>query len=465
MIYTAQEIKQADDNALRMGMPSEVLMERAASAVASQIKLKPSSTVLVICGVGNNGGDGWVIARELAQKGHEVTVWTPLGNPRSEEGKLHASYAKQFVKVVTEPQDADYFIDALLGIGLQGPVEGKAREVITWIRDQDKPVLSIDIPSGIPSDHAGQFDGHAVSAETTFTLHGYKRSAFLNKTAPYYGDIERIDIGLPHCSEWRILTEADFDHNLLSRDVYGHKNLYGHGQLIGGSSHLLGAPFLAAKSALRTGIGLLDLAVPKEAMVMAGSLPEAMYYSIDDLPDSSYGAVAIGPGMVEDERMEKVWDTIKRNETPTIVDAGALSPNRLTSSGPLILTPHPGEFARVSGHSVSHIEADRFGVASAFAKEHGVHLILKGTHTLIVSPDGTGAVNTIKAPALSKGGSGDVLTGMLLALWARTDRIEPTKNPNEQAVLWHALAAKKASERLHLASVMASDVIEAIGQR
>ncbi|MFN3367781.1 MAG: NAD(P)H-hydrate epimerase, partial [Exiguobacterium mexicanum] len=243
-----------------------------------------------------------VVARELAQRGHAVTVYAPFGEPKSTEGSRHAQYARQFVTVSDEPQDADHVIDALFGVGFHGPVTGKARDVITWIRKQQAPVVAIDVPSGVPSDDAINFDGHAVEAEMTFSLHGYKRSAFLKRTAPYYGKVEVVEIGLPHTSRWRVLTESDFDRNLLERDSYSHKNTYGHGRLIGGSRHLIGAPFLAARSALRTGVGLLDLAIPHEALALASSLPEAMYYDIDELPDKDYAATAIGPGLIDDER-------------------------------------------------------------------------------------------------------------------------------------------------------------------
>ncbi|WP_214711421.1 MULTISPECIES: NAD(P)H-hydrate dehydratase [unclassified Exiguobacterium] len=464
MIYTAAEIKQADETALRHGMPADVLMERAASALAARLTFKSRTSVLVVCGAGNNGGDGWVVARELAQRGHAVTVYAPFGEPKSTEGSRHAQYARQFVTVSDEPQDADHVIDALFGVGFHGPVTGKARDVITWIRKQQAPVVAIDVPSGVPSDDAINFDGHAVEAEMTFSLHGYKRSAFLKRTAPYYGKVEVVEIGLPHTSRWRVLTGLDFDRNLLERDSYSHKNTYGHGRLIGGSRHLIGAPFLAARSALRTGVGLLDLAIPHEALALASSLPEAMYYDIDELPDKDYAATAIGPGLIDDERLERLWPLISNVSAPLIVDAGALTKERLEASGPLTLTPHPGELARLIDKSVDEIEANRFQVASEFAMTHGIHLILKGTFTLIVNPDGTGAVNTVEASALAKGGSGDVLTGMLLALWARTDRLQTDKSPNEQAVLWHALAARKASEQVHPASVLATDVIEAIGR-
>ncbi len=464
MIYTAKEIRQADETAARQGMPADVLMERAASAVASRLAVPPSASILVVCGTGNNGGDGWVVARELVQRGHDVFVWTPLGEPKSTAAAAHAAYAKRFVTVVSDPRPTDLIIDALFGIGLEGPVTGQARTVISWLQSQDTPVISIDIPSGVTSDTASGFDGHAVKATATYTLHGYKRSAFLPKTAPYYGKVERVDIGLPHTSSWRVLTADDFDETLFWRDPFSHKATYGHGLLIGGSAHLIGAPFLAAKASLRTGIGLLDVAIPDAASPLKATLPEAMYYCIEAIPETDYAATAIGPGMTEGGTLERVWESVRSRESPLIVDAGALTTRHLEASGPVTLTPHPGELARLTGKTVEAIEADRFEVARQFAMKHGVHLILKGTYTLIVSPDGSGAVNTVEAPALAKGGSGDVLTGIALALWARSRRIEPRNNPNEQAVLWHALAAKRAGETIHPASVLASDVIEAIGR-
>lgn len=464
MIYTASEIKQADEQAKAQGMPEAVLMERAASAIASRLQFSSDASVLVVCGTGNNGGDGWVVARELAQRGHDVFVWSPLGSPKTEATAMHAAYAEPFVTIVDDPPATDWIVDALFGSGLSGRVTGNGRDVIAWLTRQPAPIVSIDVPSGVPSDTAHDFDGHAVQATLTYTLHGFKRSAFLPKTAPYYGKVERIDIGLPHTSSWRVLTEADFDDSLLTRERFSHKTTYGRGLLIGGSEYLIGAPFLAGRAALRTGIGLLELIVPEQAAPLKANLPEAMYTTADTIAEKAMDAVAIGPGLVEGETLDRLWNEVRQTSMPVVVDAGALSPERIEATGPLILTPHPGEFARLTGKTVEEIEADRFGVAQAFARQHGVHLILKGTHTLIVTPEGTGAVNAVEASALAKGGSGDVLTGMLLALWARTNRIETSHNPNEQAVLWHALAAKKVTESIHPASVLASDIIEAIGR-
>lgn len=461
MIYTAAEIKQIDQTAIQNGMPETVLMERAASAIVPKMQMDSSSTILVVCGKGNNGGDGWVVARELAMKGHEVSVWSPLGESKSEAASMHAAYASSFVQIIEQPIATDVIIDALFGVGLSGPVSGKARDVIEWINEQSAEVLSIDIPSGMPSDHAREFDGLAVQATRTYSLHGYKRTAFLNRTVPYYGQLERIDIGLPHTSDWNVLTESDFDQSLLERDRFSHKTDYGHGILIGGSRHLLGAPFMAGRAALRSGIGLLNLSIPREASPLISTLPEAMYDQHTDLLERTYDAIAIGPGMVEGEGMDSIWQQVTRQKCPVIIDAGALSKRRLEARGPLILTPHPGEFSKLTGREVEEIESDRFTIAAEFAKQHRVHLILKGTYTLIVAPDGSGAVNTVGASALAKGGSGDVLTGILLALWAREDG---TCSPNEQAVLWHALAAKSISQTIHPASVLASDVIEELGR-
>lgn len=461
MIYTAKEIKQIDHTASQKGMPETVLMERAASAIVPKMQINSSSTILVICGKGNNGGDGWVVARELAMKGHDVSVWSPLGESKSEAASTHATYAASFVQIIEQSIATDVIIDALFGVGLSGPVSGKARDVIEWINEQPAEVLSIDIPSGMPSDHAREFDGLAVQAARTYSLHGYKRTAFLNRTAPYYGQLERIDIGLPHTSDWNVLTESDFDQSLLERDRFSHKTDYGHGILIGGSRHLLGAPFMAGRAALRSGIGLLNLSIPREASPLISTLPEAMYDQHTDLLERTYDAIAIGPGMVEGEGLDLIWQQVTRQSCPVIVDAGALSTRRLEARGPLILTPHPGEFSKLTGRSVEEIESDRFTIAAEFAIEHRVHLILKGTYTLIVAPDGTGAVNTVEASALAKGGSGDVLAGILLALWARAGG---AWSPNEQAVLWHALAAKSISQTIHPASVLASDVIEELGR-
>ncbi|WP_214883368.1 MULTISPECIES: NAD(P)H-hydrate dehydratase [unclassified Exiguobacterium] len=461
MIYTAAEIKQIDQTATQNGMPESVLMERAASAIVPKLPIESHSTILVVCGTGNNGGDGWVVARELAVKGHEVSVWLPLGDSKSEAASTHAAYASSLVRVIDQPIATDIVIDALFGVGLSGPVTGKARDVIEWVNQQMATVLSIDLPSGIPSDHAREFDGLAIQATRTYCLHGYKRTAFLNRTSTYYGQIERIDIGLPHTSDWRVLTESDFNRSLLERDRFSHKTDYGHGILIGGSRHLLGAPFLGGRAAIRSGIGLLNLSIPREASPFISTLPEAMYNQHSDVLEQSYDAIAIGPGMVEGEWMDTIWQQVKHQSCPIIVDAGALSTRRLETRGPLILTPHPGEFSRLTNQSVEEIEGDRFAVASEFAKQHRVHLILKGTYTLIVTPDGKGAVNTVEASALAKGGSGDILTGILLALWSRKGELQ---SPSEQAVLWHALAAKSISRTIHPASVLASDVIEELGR-
>ena len=463
MIYFADEIRQADEQAVEQGLPATALMERAAAAVATRLLIRPGQTVLVICGRGNNGGDGWVVARELAIRGCDVSVYAPFGEPKTEAARVHARYAANYVTRVERPRETDVIVDALFGVGFTGPLTAEAKEVIDWMNRAGCSIYSIDVPSGVPSDHALEFDGEAVRATRTYTLHGFKPSRFLKKTAPFYGECERVEIGLPHTSSWRVLDETSFDTSLWERDVFAHKTTYGHGRLIGGSKHLIGAPFLAGKASLRAGLGLLDLAIPHEAAGLVSMLPEAMYDSRDADIKRTYDAIAIGPGMIDEPALDQLWHQLKEGEIPLIVDAGALSPQRLKTTGALTITPHPGEFSRLTELSVTTIEDDRFRVARAFARQHRVHLILKGTYTLVVAPDGTGAVNTVEAPALAKGGSGDVLTGILLALWARRDRANASWDPNEQAVLWHALAAKRASQSIHPASVLASDVIEAIG--
>lgn len=462
MIYTIEQIREADRKALRH-QTEESLIWEAGTRLSLHIKpfLKRENRIVVVAGRGNNGGDGAVVAECLRAEGWKVSLWFPLGQPEW----LHTRFGQKLKSCVLnrEPETCDIVIDALFGIGVTKKLGSDVLYAIEWMNRQALR-FSIDVPSGVPADHLHGWDGVGVRADETFCVHAYKRSAFLPESAPYYGRVHLVDIGLPADDAWRTVDRSDWNPSLLERETFGHKGRYGHGLLIGGSRHFLGAPLLAAKASLRSGIGLLDVATVPEVRQHASYVPEAMYYDLSELPTRSYAAVAVGPGMTATQ-YERIKEILPRYEAPLILDAGALQRTSLPPSRfPILVTPHPGELARMSGSTIESIERDRFRAASRFASAHGVHVLLKGTYTIICDPNGEGVVNIEPAAALAKGGSGDVLTGILLAFWAKSAELTPLER-SAQAVLLHVLSAQRALKSYQAGSVLASDVIDAIGRR
>lgn len=473
MIYDTQEARQIDEWARTSGLPLEVLMERAGSQIATRIKERHTKTerILILCGTGNNGGDGYVIGRELIRDGFDVTLSAPFGKSRSDIATIHAHYAEAFGLVTEQPcGQYDVIIDALYGTGFDSKRMNQVFEAqcefVSEQKRQGTCIYAVDVPSGVPTDHATEFKETAIRADVTFQLHAMKRSAFLIRTAPFYGESETVDIGLPTFGEWRV-SPKDLT-SLFKRKPYGHKGTYGTALLIGGSDTMPGSIQLATRAALRTGVGKLQVAttaLAKQGIIVQA--PEAMV--IDQTLSAiqemlpSISAVGIGPGLSQ-EAVGTWVDHLLESDLPVVLDAGALIKETYPErTAPIIVTPHIGEFARMTNQTVTSIQDDLFGQATDYAILHQVTVVLKSHVILIAKPDGGGFVISGASSGLAKGGSGDTLFGILTSLLAQ----QPTGDIEKTLALgaeWYARASKQVERRLHPSSLLATDVIEELGR-
>lgn len=474
MIYDTQEARQIDEWARTSGLPLEVLMERAGSQIATQIKTRHSKAerILILCGTGNNGGDGYVIGRELIRDGFDVTLFTPFGKSRSDIAAIHTHYAEAFGLVAEKPCGRyDVILDALYGTGFEpGRINPEFEAQCAFVSEQKQQgarIYAIDVPSGVPTDHTIGFKEIAIRADATFQLHAMKRSTFLIRTAPFYGESETLDIGLPAFGEWRRTSPKDLA-SLFKREPYGHKGTYGTALLIGGSDTMPGSIQLATRAALRTGVGKLQVAttsLAKQGIVVQA--PEAMVID-QTLPAiqnvlSSISAVGIGPGLSQE--VAETWvDHLLESDLPVVLDAGALIKESYPErTAPIIVTPHIGEFARMTNQTVASIQDDLFGQATEYAVLHQVTVVLKSHVILIAKPDGGGFVISGASSGLAKGGSGDTLFGILTSLLAQ----HPSGDVERTLALgaeWYAHASKQVERRLHPSSLLATDVIEELGR-
>ncbi len=495
-IVTAKEMQEVDRRAIEdHGIPGPVLMERAGLSVAGKIKeLFEPGKVIVLAGSGNNGGDGIVIARELHNAGWDVKVLLLLKEDKLSPDCL-AQYriAKQAgvpidfrTKFDSSDTHAAIVVDAIFGTGLSKDITGPMAETIDSLNASDAPVVSVDIPSGISSD-TGAVMGTAVRARATVTFGAPKRGHLLHPGAEHTGELYVEDIGFPpglfdglKCS---LLEPRTMTGLLPSRPRYSHKGDYGHVLVLAGSRGKTGAALMAARACLVSGAGLVTLGVPESLMnVFQGRVTEEMclalsgsgsgalsHRALDDIKGflrESAAVLAVGPGIgADDETRRLVRELVAACTGPMVLDADALNalqgmPEALRdAAAPLVLTPHPGEFARLSGRTKEDIEADRIGSAVSFAMDAGVTLALKGVPTVVADPDGDSFVNSTGNPAMAKAGTGDVLTGMIAALLAQG--LAPA-DAASLGVYLHGLAGDAAASELGPYSVLASDIIDAI---
>jgi ADP-dependent NAD(P)H-hydrate dehydratase / NAD(P)H-hydrate epimerase len=498
-IVTASEMYAIDRYTIQqIGMSEESLMENAGQAAARVLleRVPPSQRVAVLAGTGNNGGDGFVVARVLKSYGYETDLW--LIPPREKvkgaakkaleiyenagnESKHYIGNEKEFAEQLPR---YDVVIDALLGIGAKGAPRSPYKDIIERMNEIDGLIVySIDVPSGVPAD-GGEVET-AVQADVTISIQYPKPSAFTFPSADYYGEMVVVDIGIPpiaaekHAATRKLWRREDVVWSLPRRTLSSHKGTYGKGLVIGGSRNMTGAVVMCAKAALRSGAGLLTLGLPDEIHpIVATHVPEVMYFpcpSADgyftgdmDLAGLDIDAIAVGPGIGRTEGTQRIVEKVLRQSVPVVLDADALFYWKDYVSlvnereHPTILTPHSGEMARMIDATIREVEEDRFGISKEFAMTYGVYLVLKGPYTIVTTPDGKQFVNTTGNPALAKGGSGDVLTGMILAFLMQHDNIQEAVS---NAVFVHGKAADDLVKTRHSQlDVLATDVIEAIPQ-
>ena len=505
-IVTATQMQALDRRTITEArVPGLTLMERAGSGTADFIRNRfgplAGKRVTIVCGKGNNGGDGLVVARLLRQGRARVTVL--LLAPAAELSRDAKAMYRRWLRVggtsatksFRSPEqteallaDSELIVDALLGTGLSTPVTGAYREAIRVMNEASSPIVSVDMPSGIHADD-GALLGCAVRASATVTFGLPKLGLYVGGGIDHAGVIHVVDIGIPSAyvdeidGRTFLITEDFVKAALPPRTASSHKGTYGHAGILAGSVGKTGAAALAAKAALRIGAGLVTVGVPASVNdVLEAKLLEAMTVPLPDTKARTFSragfdrilgfiqartAVAIGPGLsTNPETVEVVQSLMKHLDRPSVLDADAL--NALASRAslltecktPPILTPHPGEMARLEvGATSQSVNADRLGTARRFARERGVFVVLKGARTVVARPDGQLMVCPTGNPGMATAGTGDVLTGMLVGLLAQG---VPSWEAACAATYLHGAAGDMAAGRLGFAGMIAGDLIEQI---
>ena len=318
-MYTSKQIKEIDSEAEQRGMSLFTLMENAGNGLFHKITplLQRTDRVVILAGRGNNGGDGIVLARYLKNNGYDVRLFFPLGEPKTKTAIEHLTYYRACdfkADVFSKDVKADWVIDALLGVGSELPLRFDLAEITDWINAQDAKVIAIDVPTGVSSD-TGEMAVHAVRADYTYSLHGYKPSAFLFPASDYYGEATVVDIGIPQTSGWKIWSEREVRNTIPKQTGNTHKGSFGTALLVAGSDEMPGSAALAAIGALRFRKGKLAIATTRHASTIIGPLaPEATFlYNIQASQlENQYSCIAIGPGLHPDEELEAfIMETLK----------------------------------------------------------------------------------------------------------------------------------------------------------
>lgn len=465
-VYSEQEIREADTKSDRNGLDVFSLMENAGRSLFYEIsnRINKQDSILILAGKGNNGGDGIVLARYLKNAGFHTDLALPLGEPTSPTAKRHLEvFLSNGFPLSEQIAPHHVIVDALLGVGTKLPLRDDVLSLIRWANKQSALRIAIDLPTGVEADNGLVME--AYQADLTVSLHGLKRSAFLHPADEYYGEVKAVEIGLPQVGSWRVWTEKDLIETFPERRKDGNKGTFGTGLLIAGSDEMPGSAMLSGIGAMRCGIGKLVIATSVFASsIICTRLPEATYLhgglkkiAAGSIPEK-IKAAAIGPGLNDQDLIENALTKLYALEIPIVIDASALSSRSYpTRKIPIIVTPHPGEFSKMIGKSINTIQSNRIKLASQYAKEQQIIVVLKGEYTIIAFPDGTGFVNATGNTALAKGGTGDTLTGMILAMLCTH---QDARAAIANAVFLHGKCAEYWTEHFSEASMLAGDFSE-----
>jgi NAD(P)H-hydrate epimerase len=464
-VLNAAQMREADRRAIdEIGISPLVLMENAGRQVVAAVEAMHAEQleghVAVLCGRGNNGGDGFVVARTLLQRGVSVSVFL-IGRVAEVRGDARTNLeilGRLGLTVVeiadsqawelhfSEVRDCSLIVDAIFGTGLNAPVSGLVESVIADVNASGITVVSIDIPSGLSAD-AVEPVGPSIEADTTVTLGAPKLPLILPPGETRAGDIVIADIGIPtevfeslEGPHVALLTRSGMRELITPRARESHKGDFGRVLIVAGSRGKTGAAHLAAVGALRSGAGLVTVATPACCLpIVAAMGPEYMTEPLDEIENGidpecadrvieiARDVIALGPGLGQSSSTQRfVAALVDRATMPLVVDADGLNafhanPDRLTGreGRDVIITPHPGEMARLVGMSTDEVQASRIEVARNFAVSHHVYVVLKGHRTLIATPDERVFINPTGNPGMATGGTGDVLTGMIAAWLAQ----------------------------------------------
>ena len=477
-LYTAEQVRLLDRCAIeRRGIPGFTLMNRAGVAIfeAARGRYTSAKTWLVLCGAGNNGGDGYIVAALARQAGLNVAVCT-MKDPAALSGdaaRAAAEWLKLGGEVLTWPLPPSYkaelVIDALLGTGLDREVGGVYREVIERLGEFGAPVVAVDIPSGIHADTGGVM-GCAVRANVTVSFIGQKRGLFTADGPDHRGELVFEDLGTPadiHGSVGRAgerIREYLIAEVLPGRALNSHKGHYGHVLVAGGTIGMSGAVRLAGEAALRSGAGLVTAATRAEhAAYLNLARPELMVSAAEDAEalQKALGqatAVAVGPGLGQQSWGKALLRACMDSDLPLVVDADGLN---LLAIDPAhrdtwVLTPHPAEAARLAGCQTAAIQADRVAQALTIAQRYRAVVVLKGCGTVVAHPDGDYAICPLGNPGMATAGSGDVLTGVIAGLLGQG---LSTWDAARAGVVAHAAAGDRAADSIGRRGLLATDII------
>jgi NAD(P)H-hydrate epimerase len=488
LLVTAAEMRALDRETIeQVGVPGVVLMETAGRGVVDVIaKHYPQQTrAVVFCGPGNNGGDGFVIARHLANRGVDVIV-ALVGERDKIKGDAKTHFdacAKSNVRIFEADKAPlhrnDVVVDAIFGTGLARPVgAGPARDAIARMRAHRGPVVAVDVPSGLDADKG--IIGPCVRADHTVTFAFAKLGLVGAEEQAVVGTLHVADIGIPErLARERGVRAELLDDSVLAalrnRNLAGHKGTHGHVLVVAGSRGKTGAALLCGTAVLRAGAGLCTVAMPADAAaVVEGRVPELMIEAVGDVQSLMVGkkAAAVGPGIARDDAARDRLRALATSELPLVVDADALNaiaadkallPRR---GSPTVLTPHPGEAARLLGATPGAVQEDRVGAARAIADKYSAVCVLKGARTVIAAPDGRLAINPTGNPGMGTAGTGDVLTGVVGAALARLhgpgdNGVDPFTAACA-AVYLHGAAGDYAAAARSQTGLLASDLLDAL---
>jgi hydroxyethylthiazole kinase-like uncharacterized protein yjeF len=506
-ILNTAQMREAERRTIDdIGIPARVLMENAGRQVAAAIENSfediAAMRVSVLCGRGNNGGDGFVVARVLVERGIDLHVYL-FGTAADLSGDARANHdvLQAIGGPIVEIPDAatwemlgsgalavDLVVDALFGTGLRGPLSGLIETVVADINASSRAVVSVDMPSGLSADHAN-VDGPAVEATLTVALGAPKLPLILPPAEHLSGSLLVADIGIPSRiidevagPRVEMLTRTSVASLIGTRSADSHKGTYGRVLIVAGSRGRTGAAVLAARAALRSGAGLVTVAVPAQCLpIVAAGGAEFMTLPLAETPEGTVAAsalaevlafradvIAAGPGLGGGPDVAAfVHGLVERSGVPLILDADALNAfvdqaGALTGRRdvPVVVTPHSGEMARLLGCSVDHVQRDRLGIALEFARAHRVHVVLKGHRTIVADPSGNAGVNMSGNPGMATAGAGDVLTGVIAGWYGQ---LRDPALASRLAVYLHGAAGDLAQADRGQSALIAGDLIAHLG--
>jgi hydroxyethylthiazole kinase-like uncharacterized protein yjeF len=500
-VVSTAEMREIDrTTSQRFGVPSLTLMENAGTAVFEFVlsQYPSADRIAVICGKGNNGGDGFVAARKLKASGREVRI-VLLAEPSELRGDAAEMFRRLAIAPVIvrsvdelkrEPSravfESEVLLDAILGTGFKPPVSGLYAEAIRLMNASSAPVVAVDIPSGADADVMGEQTGAVARADALVTFTAPRPAHIFGRLTDgptVIAPIGSPDEAIVSSLQLNLITAREIAPLIGPRPLASNKGNFGHVLVIGGAVGKAGSVAMAGMAALRSGAGLSTVATPKSVLAtVAGFHPEVMTEPLDETDEgtiSTYAGeridelikgktvLAVGPGISRNPKTsEFVRSLVAKSKTPLVLDADGLNAfegraDELNGKGrTLVITPHPGEMARLAGSTIAAVQRDRINVARTFAREHELIVVLKGHRTLIAQPDGTVWVNTTGNPGMATGGTGDILTGMVSGLIAQNPKhiVEAVI----AAVHLHGLAGDVACESMGQHSLVATDLVKAL---